>query len=110
MEPLPEGEERTIAVSYVRLANRLSQMTPEEMFQEIQELAEAIDPESKNVDADARALAEMLTEARNRAAASRADGWYPATALKGRGLSTGRLGFSGHRSSWAQFRRPHFRN
>lgn len=57
---LPEGEQRTIAVSYVRFANRLSQMTPEEMFQDIPELAEAINPESQTVDADARAMAEML--------------------------------------------------
>lgn len=60
VDSLPEGEARTIAVSYVRLANRLSRMTPDEMFLEIQELNMAIDPTSRSVDDDARALAQML--------------------------------------------------
>ncbi len=60
VHPLPEGEERTVAVSYVRLANRLSRMSADDMFAEIGELDVAIDFESRDVETEARALAAML--------------------------------------------------
>jgi hypothetical protein len=60
VEPLPEGEARTVAVSYVRLANRLEQMSPEQMFLEIPELMDAVDPTGPDIDGESRAIGALL--------------------------------------------------
>ena len=56
---LPDGEARTMALSYVRFAQRVSEMQGEDMFLEFPQLADCIEPAQSH--ASQRETAEALT-------------------------------------------------
>lgn len=59
-EGLPEGEPRTIALSYVRLARKLNRLSEEDILAEFQELNECVDWTRADAILQAREIAGML--------------------------------------------------
>jgi 7-cyano-7-deazaguanine synthase in queuosine biosynthesis len=91
-DPLPEGEARTIVLSYVAFARQVEQLSAEELFVEWDELFASLDPSNPAPQASAEALAALLhrhsqetlavvAEAYGRARAALARGTLPPTSL-----------------------------
>jgi hypothetical protein len=57
---LPEGEPRTIAVSYVQYAQRVEALAPEELFLEYPHLEQCLDPDGSGVASSAEHIADLL--------------------------------------------------
>ncbi len=59
-DPLPEGEARTLATSYIRFAREVNRSSDDEMFVRYPELGECILPDDANPSATAERLAGLL--------------------------------------------------
>ncbi|MFZ5908808.1 MAG: 7-cyano-7-deazaguanine synthase [Chloroflexota bacterium] len=59
-DPIEDGVNRTLVVSYIRFAKDVEQMTPEEIFKEYTELEDCIIPGDRNVPQTAKELADLL--------------------------------------------------
>jgi 7-cyano-7-deazaguanine synthase in queuosine biosynthesis len=59
-DPIEDGVDRTLVVSYVRFAKEVEQMALEDIFREFSELDDCIIPGDKNVAQTAKELADLL--------------------------------------------------
>jgi hypothetical protein len=59
-QDLPAGDARTMVLSYVRFAQRISEMDGEEMFRHFPQLWDAIEPQDSNQRVFAEALTSMM--------------------------------------------------
>lgn len=59
-QDIPEGKDRTMATSYVRFANEVSELDGESIFERFGELYDRIDPSAPEAEEVAEALAALL--------------------------------------------------
>jgi hypothetical protein len=59
-DELPEGEARTIATGYLRLAQKLNALAPEQIFSEYQELYDCLDASNEDIRSEAAEIADLL--------------------------------------------------
>jgi hypothetical protein len=91
-DALPEGEARTVALSYVEFARKVVTRSAEDLFTEYDELQNSLDPDDANVEARAEQVTSLLhrhgretlwvlAEQFGRAREALASGTWPATSL-----------------------------
>ena len=59
-DALPEGEPRTVALSYVRFAEHVHRTEPDRLFDDHEELTACLDPDDPNFSAQALGVADVL--------------------------------------------------